>query len=114
MYEYNAKCTRVIDGDTIDCEINLGFDITIHERVRLAGINTPETRTRDLDEKAKGLAAKDRVMELMENNSDFILRTEYDKSGKYGRVIGVVVLENDVVLNDLLVSEGHAVTMNYK
>jgi len=114
MYEYKAKCIRVVDGDTIDCEIHLGFDITIRERVRLANINAPESRTRNLEEKVRGLASKDRVVALMEDNTDFVLRTEYDKSGKYGRVIGIVVLSDGVVLNDLLVSEGHAVAVNYK
>ena len=114
MYEYKAKCIRVVDGDTIDCEIHLGFDITIRERVRLANINAPESRTRNLEEKVRGLASKDRVIALMEDNVDFVLRTQYDKSGKYGRVIGIIVLSDGVVLNDLLVSEGHAVVVNYK
>ena len=60
MYTYKAKLDRVVDGDTIDAHINLGFDITIHKRIRLAGIDTPESRTRDLEEKARGLASKDR------------------------------------------------------
>ena len=114
MYEYKAKCTRVVDGDTIDCEIHLGFDIVIRERVRLANINAPESRTRNLEEKVRGLASKDRVIELMEENEVFVLRTEYDRSGKYGRVIGVIVLSDGGILNDLLVSEGHAVAVNYK
>ena len=62
MYEYSAKCLRVVDGDTLDCEIDLGFDIFIHERVRFYGIDAPESRTRDLEEKKRGLAAKDRVV----------------------------------------------------
>ena len=61
MYTYKAKLDRVIDGDTIDVNIDLGFDIQIKKRVRFAGINSPESRTRDLEEKARGLAAKDRV-----------------------------------------------------
>jgi len=113
MYEYSAKCTRVVDGDTIDCEIDLGFDITIRERVRFAGINAPESRTRDLEEKSRGLAAKARVSEILGQGERFILRTEYDRIGKYGRVIGVVILENGNNLNDLLVEEGHAVRKDY-
>ena len=113
MYEYSAKCIRVIDGDTIDCEIDLGFDISIRERVRLAGINAPESRTRDLVEKSQGLAAKARVKEIMEENERFVLQTEYDKTGMYGRVIGTIVLFNGESLNDMLVSEGHAVKKDY-
>ena len=64
MYIYKAKLDRVVDGDTIDANINLGFDITIHKRIRLTGIDTPESRTRDLEEKKRGLAAKNRLIEL--------------------------------------------------
>ena len=66
MYTYKAKLDRIVDGDTIDAHINLGFDITIYNRRRLAGIDTPESRTRDLEEKARGLASKDRLSELLE------------------------------------------------
>ena len=113
MYEYSAKCIRVVDGDTIDCEIDLGFDISIRERVRFHGINAPESRTRDLEEKKRGLAAKDRVIEVMKENETFVLRTKYDRIGKYGRVIGDIILENGDCLNDVLVEEGHAVRKNY-
>ena len=64
MYIYNAKLDRVVDGDTVDATVDLGFDTWKHIRVRLVGINTPETRTRDLEEKARGLAAKDFVIEM--------------------------------------------------
>lgn len=113
MYEYSAKCMRVVDGDTLDCEIDLGFDIVIRERVRFAGINAPETRTRDLEEKKRGLASKARVMELCGEGTRFLLQTQYDRHGKYGRVIGRIILENGECLNDLLVEEGHAVSRNY-
>ena len=115
MYEYNATCLRVIDGDTVDCIIDLGFSIQHKVRVRLAGIDTPETRTRDLDEKKRGLEAKDRVIELInKNNSKFIIKTEYDRTGKYGRVIGTIFLSSESEsLNDLLVTEGHALEKNY-
>ena len=62
MYTYKAKLDRVVDGDTVDAHIDLGFDITIHKRIRLAGIDTPESRTRDLEEKARGLASKDKLI----------------------------------------------------
>ena len=119
MYEYSAKLIRVVDGDTIDCMIDLGFDIKVRKRVRLAGINAPESRTRDLEEKKRGLAATERVIELLDNGGDeFIIRTEYDRSGKYGRVIGNIILaigttQTNESLNDILVSEGHAVRKDY-
>ena len=66
MYTYKARLDRVIDGDTIDANIDLGFDITVHKRIRLAGIDTPESRTRDLEEKKRGLASKARLIELID------------------------------------------------
>jgi len=120
MYEYSAKLIRVIDGDTVDCTIDLGFDIHVNKRVRLAGINAPESRTKNLEEKKRGLEAKERVIELLmkENNNnndgEFVIRTEYDRSGKYGRVIGtIILLPSNESLNDMLVSEGHAVKKDY-
>ena len=107
MYTYKAKLDRVIDGDTIDANINLGFDITIHKRIRLTGIDTPESRTRDLEEKARGLAAKDFVVKMLKNhNNQFILHSQ--GVGKYGRCLGEIFL-GDENLNDLLITEGHAV-----
>ena len=105
MYTYKAKLDRVVDGDTVDAHINLGFDITIHKRIRLAGIDTPESRTRDLEEKARGLASKDRLKELLEGG-DFILESK--EVGKYGRVLGTLHVE-DINVNDTLVEEGFAV-----
>jgi len=110
VYEYKAKLDRVIDGDTVDCFIDLGFNINIKERVRLKGIDTPETRTRDLEEKAKGFAAKDRVIELFEGVESFKIKTELDKKGKYGRILGTIFLpeHTNTSLNDMLLQEGHA------
>ena len=105
MYTYKAKLDRVVDGDTIDAHIDLGFDITIHKRIRLAGIDSPESRTRDLEEKAKGLASKDKLVELL-GEGDFILESK--EVGKYGRVLGTLIVE-DVNINDTLVEEGFAV-----
>ena len=74
MYKYNAKLIRVIDGDTIDALIDLGFDVWVKKRIRLYGINTPETRTRDLEEKKAGIAAKDRLSEIMKDcDYEFVL-----------------------------------------
>ena len=82
MYNYKIEVLRVIDGDTIDAEIDLGFDVKIKKRIRFMGINTPESRTRDLEEKARGLAAKDRVKAILAENEVFTL--ESHEVGKYG------------------------------
>ena len=105
MYTYKAKLDRIIDGDTVDAHIDLGFDITIHKRIRLAGIDTPESRTRDLEEKARGLASKDRLVELLEDG-EFILESK--EVGKYGRVLGTLHVD-DINVNETLVQEGFAV-----
>ena len=94
MYEYKCKILRVVDGDTVDVDIDLGFGVWMHkERVRINGIDTPESRTRDKEEKVFGLAAKDRVKELLPIGSMQVLKTEIDKSGedkkgKFGRILG--------------------------
>ena len=105
MYTYKAKLDRVVDGDTVDAHIDLGFDITIHKRIRLAGIDTPESRTRDLEEKARGLAAKERLKELLEDGK-FVLKSK--EVGKYGRVLGTLFVD-DLNINNTLVEEGYAV-----
>ena len=110
MYTYTITLDRVIDGDTVDAMIDLGFDVHVKKRIRFMGINTPESRTRDLEEKARGLAAKDRVKELLEECNCITLQSH--GSGKYGRCLGELFIElNDetVNLNQLLISEGHAV-----
>ena len=115
MYEYKIKLDRVIDGDTIDANIDLGFDVSVKKRIRFLGINTPESRTRDLEEKARGLAAKDRVKQLLEGTNTITLKSH--GVGKYGRCLGELLI--DVVdgqekltlesINELLIKEGHAV-----
>ena len=115
MYTYNIELLRVVDGDTIDAKIDLGFDVSVKKRVRFLGVDTPESRTRDLEEKARGLAAKDRVRQLLEG-SDTIQLISHGV-GKYGRCLGE--LNIDVVdgkknltlvsVNQLLIKEGHAV-----
>ena len=114
MYIYKAILDRVVDGDTIDVHIDLGFDVSVKKRVRFVGMNAPESRTRDLKEKALGLAAKDRVKAILAENPSFTL--ESTELGKYGRVLGkihITVLngkENltQICLNDQLIKEGHA------
>ena len=115
MYTYKAILDRVVDGDTIDVNIDLGFDVSIKKRVRFAGINAPESRTRDLEEKARGLAAKDRVKAILAENPSFTL--ESTEIGKYGRVLGKIHIDvldgveglTQICLNDQLVKEKHAV-----
>ena len=106
MHEYRCSLDRIIDGDTIDVHIDLGFKITLsNERVRLLGINTPESRTRNLEEKALGLAAKARLKELLPKK--FIIKTFKDEKGKFGRILGLPFVEG-VDICQQLVDEGHA------
>ena len=105
MYEYKVKeVVKVVDGDTIDVVIDLGFYLSIKKRVRLEGINAPESRTRNLSEKKRGLKAKARLKEMCE--SDLVLKCH--GLGKYGRVLGEFFVDGKS-LNKLMVTEGHAV-----
>ena len=123
-FEYNAQLIKVLDGDTIDCYIDLGFDLKIKKRVRYMGIDTWESRTRDKEEKVKGLAAKARNKELLEAGTFKII--SYG-TGKFGRVLGEIFVSPDAVgenavipesvdrnkeglvsINDILIAEGHA------
>ena len=107
MFEYSAKVVRVVDGDTLDAEIDIGFDVFVKKRIRLYGIDTWESRTRDLEEKEKGLAAKARLIELLEDNGNkFVLQSH--ELGKYGRVLGSIILDDDRDACDILMEEGHA------
>ena len=110
MYEYSAEVLRVVDGDTVDVLIDCGFSTFRKERVRLYGIDAYESRTRDKEEKKLGLAAKARLQELIKNTAKkVIIKTELDKKGKYGRILGIIWDENKKKnFNNMLVSEGHA------
>ena len=108
MFEYNAVLDRVVDGDTVDATIDLGFDTWKKTRIRFYGINTPESRTRDLEEKAFGLAAKQYVKDLMPIGSQQIIKTEKDKTGKFGRVLGDFIIEGKL-LTELMIENNHAV-----
>ena len=108
MYEYSAKIRRVVDGDTVDITLDLGFDILYNNRIRLYGIDTPESRTRDLEEKKLGLAAKERVKELCPVGSTVTVKTTKDGRGKYGRILGEIYVD-DLNVNQQLIKEGHAV-----
>jgi len=110
MYNYKISVIKVVDGDTIDAEIDLGFDIKVKKRVRFLGINAPESRTRDLEEKARGLAAKQYVVDMFKKHKNYsILQSQ--GVGKFGRCLGEIFF-GDVKLNDLLITEGHAVEYN--
>ena len=109
MYEYSCKVDRVVDGDTIDVVLNLGFDIMFKSRVRLYGIDTPESRTRDLDEKARGKMAGAFLKEAVENGSKVIIQTKLkDSRGKYGRVLGNVVVDG-LNINEAMIKKFLAV-----
>ena len=111
MYEYNIKkVTKVVDGDTIDVDIDLGFNISYSQRVRLAGIDTPESRTKDAREKALGLEVKNKVKSAIESAKTIIIKTELpDSTEKYGRILGWVYLDGAAKsLNEQLIDEGYA------
>lgn len=111
MYEYYVrKVEAVVDGDTIDVLIDLGFDILFASRVRLAGIDTPESRTKDLNEKALGLEAKEYLKKALKDAKSVIIKTEkMDSSEKYGRILGWVYVDgNTVSLNDMMINDGYA------
>jgi len=108
MYEYNCKIRRVVDGDTIDVDIDLGFDTwKCGERIRLFGVDCPECRSRDKEEKAAGLAAKDFVKRLLHDGGAYTLTTK--EKGKFGRYLGVIMLSDRTSVNAALVSENLAV-----
>ena len=97
MYEYKSRVTKVVDGDTVDVDIDLGFDIILsNQRIRLAGIDTPESRTRDLEEKKFGLLAKEMVESYCPIGSTVTLRTSKDERGKFGRILGDFIIYDSV------------------
>ena len=106
MFEYKAQLIRVIDGDTLDCRIDLGFSVFVKKRVRLMGIDTWESRTRDLEEKKKGLAAKSRLIGLLQADDGEFTLISYGV-GKFGRVLGEIEVTAGNVCY-ILVEEGHA------
>ena len=112
MYEYKCKILRIVDGDTVDIDIDLGFGVWMHkERVRMYGIATPESRTKDLEEKKYGLMSKDFVKSMMPIGSMQTLRTsKYDAKGKFGRILGEFMIydskEDKVAsLKDIMIRE---------
>ena len=109
MYEYHVRnVSKVVDGDTIDVDIDLGFDISFSSRVRLAGIDTPESRTKDLYEKKLGLESKDWLKKALEHGKTVVIKTEkMDSSEKYGRILGWLFVD-DVNLNLAMIDQGYA------
>lgn len=122
FYTYKAYCYNIVDGDTMDVSIDLGFKVKINERIRLAGINTPEIYgvKKGSEEYNKGVAAKEEVERLI-LNKNIIVKTEKDETGKYGRYIAFIYTDTDTesptfedsCLNDYLVKIGFATTAEY-
>jgi len=112
MYEYKCKVLRIVDGDTVDIDIDLGFGVWMHkERVRMYGIDTPESRTKDLEEKKYGLMSKEFVKSMMPIGSIQTLRTaKYDDKGKFGRILGEFIVYDSkedhlASLKDIMIRE---------
>ena len=112
MYEYKIKkITKIIDGDTLDVEIDLGFNIVITQRVRLAGIDAPEMRTANLEEKVQGLESKEWLEEKLNTTKPMYIRTE--KDDKYGRILGWIYVGDDSIpINTQMIKEGYAKPYN--
>ena len=108
MYEYACKPVRVIDGDSVDVCIDLGFDISFTSSVRLYGVDTPESRTRDPEEKKCGLLAKKFLEEAVKNGKNIIIRTQKDEKGKFGRVLGSLIIDGTNI-NHKMIEENLAV-----
>jgi len=109
MYEYGCKVTRIVDGDTIDVDLDLGFDIIYKCRVRLYGIDTPESRTRNKDEKARGKLAAKFLQDAISNGKHVILQTQLkDSKGKFGRVLASVIVD-EIDINQQMIENYMAV-----
>jgi len=113
MYEYRCKVVKIIDGDTVDVDIDLGFGVWLKkERIRMFGIDTPESRTRDLEEKKYGNAAKEFITGMLDDEGGIVLKTRKDKEGKYGRILGELWRTTDFAdksINDYMIEKHHAV-----
>ena len=108
MYEYACKVQRVVDGDTVDVVLNLGFDIMYKSRVRLYGIDTPESRTRNLDEKARGKMAGAFLKNKIDSGKKVVIQTKLkDSRGKFGRVLGNIIVDG-ININQLMIDNYHA------
>lgn len=109
MYEYKVKIRRIVDGDTVDVDIDLGFDMILSkQRIRLYGIDTPESRTRDKEEKFYGKLSAKFLKEQCKNSSEIFLKTYLDKKGKFGRILGELIVEG-VNINKMMIEKYMAV-----
>ena len=113
MYEYRCKVVHIVDGDTVDVDIDLGFGVWMRkQRIRLYGIDTPESRTRDLEEKKYGLAAKQFLTRMLNDDGGILLKTHKDAEGKFGRILGElwrITNYADQSINEYMVEKSHAV-----
>jgi micrococcal nuclease len=113
MFEYRCIVRRVVDGDTVDVDIDLGFGVWMqNQRIRMYGIDTPESRTRDLEEKKYGLAAKDFLIGLLDDPNGITLKTHKDGKGKFGRILGELWRTTnyaDKSVNEYMIEKHHAV-----
>ena len=113
MYEYRCTVVKIIDGDTVDVDIDLGFGVWMKkQRIRMFGIDTPESRTRDLEEKKYGLAAKDFMTKMLDDDGGITLKTYKDAEGKFGRILGELWRTTnyaDKSINQYLIDKHHAV-----
>ena len=113
MHEYRCKIVKIIDGDTVYVDIDLGFGVWLHkERIRMYGIDTPESRTRDLEEKKYGLAAKEFLTNMLDDDGGIVLKTHKDGKGKFGRILGELWRTTDFAdqsINEYMIEKHHAV-----
>lgn len=113
MYEYRCTVVKIIDGDTVDVDIDLGFGVWMrNERIRLYGIDTPESRTRDVEEKKYGLAAKKFLTDMLDDKGGIVLKTHKDAEGKFGRILGELwrtTNYTDQSINEYMIEKHHAV-----
>ena len=113
MYEYRCKVVHIVDGDTVDVDIDLGFGVWMKkQRIRMYGIDTPESRTRDLVEKKYGLAAKEFLTGMLDDKAGITLKTHKDKEGKFGRILGELWRTTDFAdksINEYMIEKHHAV-----
>jgi micrococcal nuclease len=113
MYEYRCKVVHIVDGDTVDVDIDLGFGVWMKkQRIRMYGIDTPESRTRDLVEKKYGLAAKEFLTGMLNDKAGITLKTHKDKEGKFGRILGELWRTTDFAdksINEYMIEKHHAV-----
>ena len=111
MYEYKARLVRVIDGGTIDADIDMGFQVHIGQRIKLFGVNAPDSKSHDKVEREKGIASKNRLIELLPK--EIIVQTMLNKRGKVGRILGIVFIKEEhgelTNINDLIIKEGFAI-----